>query len=41
MTITACGEDDVSGGPGVRTLEITAGSKGALTVPERVANMRS
>jgi hypothetical protein len=37
MTITACGEDDVSGAPGVQTLDITAGSKGALTVPKRAA----
>jgi hypothetical protein len=37
MTITACGEDDVSGASGVQTLEITAGSKGALTVPKRAA----
>jgi hypothetical protein len=37
MTITACGEDDVSRAAGVPTLEITAGSKGALTVPKRAA----
>jgi hypothetical protein len=37
MTITAWDEDDVSGAPGVRTLEITAGSQGALTVPKRAA----
>jgi hypothetical protein len=36
-TITACGEDDVSGAGGVRTLEITAGSKGTLTVPKGAA----
>jgi hypothetical protein len=37
ITITACGEDDVSVAGVVRTLEITAGSKGALTVPGRAA----
>jgi hypothetical protein len=37
MTITACGEDDVSGAGSVQTLEITADSRGALTVPGRAA----
>jgi hypothetical protein len=37
ITITACAEDDVSVAGVVRTLEITAGSKGALTVPKRAA----
>src|SRR5215207_4019374 len=37
MTIMACGDDDVSGAPGVQTLQITADSKGALTVPRTAA----
>jgi hypothetical protein len=37
MMISACGEDEVSGAGGARTLVITAGSKGALTLPERSA----
>jgi hypothetical protein len=36
VTITACGDDE-PGASSARTLEITAGSKGALTVPRRAA----